>query len=205
MTFQSTEISISKLVAKETENPSGLSTSEFQALLGGGVLQELDAQIQIFKGEIQASNDMKARMREDISTLNSMIAIGNSNKGQNEIPITPSNGDTYVPEKGTYFTHTLANFEGLEQLAEDNGLIDEFRELSQADYDNADFYVDASFLGTLKETLENKIADLNSQSEMDMIKFQSLMDARKQTVMMLSNLMNGDHQTKMNILNNMKG
>ena len=65
-------------------------------------------------------------------------------------------------------------------------------------------FVSVEFLKTFSESLETRMTDLNSQSETDSIRFQALMDSRKQNLLMLSNMMNSDNQTKMAIINNMK-
>ncbi|MBF0104367.1 MAG: hypothetical protein HQM16_03460 [Deltaproteobacteria bacterium] len=67
------------------------------------------------------------------------------------------------------------------------------------------WFVPETLIQTIKDAVDTKLNDLNSTSELKMIRFQSLMDARKQSMMLLSNMMNADHQTKMAIIQNLKG
>ena len=61
------------------------------------------------------------------------------------------------------------------------------------------------FLQEIKDGFADKVDSLNQSSELKMIRFQALMDARKQAFMMLSNMVNNNHQTMQAIIQNLKG
>lgn len=67
------------------------------------------------------------------------------------------------------------------------------------------YVISKNDLENLRSKHENNLQNLNTTSELDMIRFQSLLDARKQMLMQLSNMISQDSQVKLEIIRNMKG
>lgn len=213
LSFESTKVNTAKiLVDKSSEIASSMSLGEFEALLGGGVLKELDSQISMHKSEIEASNVKKSALRDDITSINKLLAKETSSTVEfwtqqriNDGLEAPIHNETAIPlsKEEKLALNALAGRLGLsEELAlnygyDGNGKLQDGTKTNQR-------YITKDFLESMKESLENELTDLNSNTEMDSIKFQSLMDARKQSLLMLSNMISSDNQTKMSIINNMK-
>jgi len=182
-------------------NQTSLDANQgIQALLGGAVVQELDAQIDLFSADLMTVNTEKQLIRNDINSLSALssdkIRVEEDNvyvhEPQSEPPTYFEMGDEVVQLNGEEFI-------AVEDLAQSLGVNFTYGE------GNKKKIVGINMIATIQEALENKLKDLNSTSEMKMINFQSLMDARKQAMMMLSNMVNSDNQTKMSIIQNLKG
>lgn len=210
--FQSLTTNFQKIAnASAAAGSTSLSINEFQTMISGGVLQEIDAQIEMFKGEIEANNSQQKAIRDDISTINKYLARTIEHIDQDNNPDTANTEMVQLSRSERKALVDAAASLGFKSIKTKNGgERGDFFEMNKIITKNVKGgtigrdKVTVKFLESIKEALENKLSDLGSSSEMDTIKFQALMDARKQNIMMLSNLMNSDHQTKMSIMNNMK-
>lgn len=203
--FESQKITASKVLNGLTSSTSGMSLTQFQAMLSSSVLQELDAQIGMFKSEIEAAGEEKKALRKDITDINAKIAKAesctipaSSDKPEETSKFVYLNKDEY--ELLVSYSKDLNLKTNLEGAVKNSETIHKLKKLK----DKGDKYISADFFETFKETLENRLTDLNSQTETDGIHFQALMDSRKQNLLMLSNMLSSDHQIKMSIINNMK-
>lgn len=210
--FQSLTTNFQKIAnASAAAGSTSLSINEFQTMISGGVLQEIDAQIEMFKGEIEANNSQQKAIRDDISTINKYLARTIEHIDQDNNPDTADTEMIQLSRSERKALVDAAASLGFKSIkTKRGGERGDFFEMNKIITKNVKGgtigrdKVTVKFLESIKEALENKLSDLGSSSEMDTIKFQALMDARKQNIMMLSNLMNSDHQTKMSIMNNMK-
>lgn len=214
--FQSTNVNVNKIIANDTSSTSSLSLAQFQALIGGSVLHELDEQIGMYKSETDAKNDKKVALRQDITSINLLLgketseAVSFKNQSLNDAYTKKTSTERSPNHNETAIPLTTEQRDQLISVAKKLGLLSEFKKnygYSGNGYNaggNNQCYVTKNFLETVKENFDNELTDLNSQTETDSIKFQSLMDARKQNLLMLSNMINSDNQIKMSIINNMK-
>jgi len=163
------------------------STGDLQALLVGDVIANYDDQIKVFSDEIEATTAKKS----EITALKSQI---------NGVPTAGSGDNTKL---GAYHEYSPTHYKKLSALAATVGMAGTVTE--GTDSSHANYYVSDDVIADIQAALDNKLADLNSNSDIKMIGFQALMDARKQSLMMLSNMISSDNQTKMAILQNLKG
>lgn len=196
--INSAEVELNSLYSEGVGDASG----EYQAYLGGAVVQEYDTQIQSFTAELTAMNEEKAAVRADKIEITALAAEAQS--------ITDADGYKMLNPDGTYSNFVgeavvLSSAEASE-LAEEAASLGVTMDVSKLPTGSGtDVVVDKKFLDSMEQALDSKLTDLNSTSEMKSIQFQSLMDARKQAMMMLSNLISSDNQTKMAIIQNLKG
>lgn len=100
-----------------------------------------------------------------------------------------------------YVSMSYAEFEDLKAKCAEAGVdITQVEGIADATID----VFPVSVLETIEGQLEDKLEALNDVSELKMIGFQSVMDARKQALLMLSNMVSSNHQTMMDIIRNMK-
>ncbi len=162
------------------------------SIISGSMVQEFDQQIGIFNSELMGINAKKTDVRADKMSVVSILsgteteyaskdAQGNSVdiKGIQVNPSQLKELESMCIEYGLNLENTLNN---------NNGVIN----------------VPLSTVKALEEAVDGKLSDLNSTSELKLIHFQSLMDSRKQAMMMLSNMLNSDNSTKMSIVQNLK-
>lgn len=194
--FNTAAIELSYLENQGVGDASGL----LQAYMGGAMVQEYDAQIQMFTAELTAVNAEKSAVRADKlavtglqSNLKTFVASGEN------VAYFPD-GTVYEGEAAVLGSNEVAN---LREQAASLGV--SMNDPALLNGSNNTYAVDVKFLEDIEGALDNKLTDLNSISEMKSIQFQSLMDARKQSMIMLSNLINSDHETKMSIIQNLKG
>lgn len=187
---------------QDASNANGV----LQAHLGGAVVEEYDKQIQIFTADLVANNVEKSLIRNEKVELTEYMASSKDYSAKdayvmfsNGQAITESNGKVSYYE-GKANPISQMDLAKLNQMAKQYGY--EFTDLPK---NGNSYLLTEEKLIAFQDKLDAKLSDLNSISEMKMIKFQSLMDARKQAMMMLSNMISSDNQTKMSIIQNMKG
>lgn len=181
MTFVSTNYNADEVKLNYINQTSGDSVNGLEAMLGGAVVEELDAQINMFSADLIAINTEKQLVRSDLNTITAMKT-------------NPTDVDGVE-----VFILNDEDKSDLESLAESLGIDIEYTE-----DDSGNVGVSRAMLESVESALDNKLQDLNTSSEMKMISFQSLMDARKQAMMMLSNMISSDNQTKMAVIQNLK-
>lgn len=182
-----------------SDDASGSALAEVESSLGGAVVRELDEQIRMYSAGLAANNAQQQAVRADITRLNNVISgqtttisadIYKKSGSENDFL---SAGDYYV------FGKNSREFAFLQEMAGAAGVVLEYGSYK------GKVAVSREQINSLIEGLEGRLKDLNSVSEIKMINFQALMDARKQAMLMLSNMINADNQTKMAIIQNLKG
>jgi hypothetical protein len=162
------------------------ANSGLESLLIGDVVSNYDDQISAFNAEIQATTDEKNALTQTKSDLQNV----------------PSTGTGVNDTVGAYHQYTPEQYQNLLAIADTVGMRDTIT--NGTDSTHSDDFVSNDALDKVQSSIDDKISELNSTSELQMINFQSLMDARKQSLTMLSNMINSDNQTKMAILQNLK-
>jgi len=157
--------------------------------IGGTLVQEYDKLLNSYNQDLLDLNGSKTSLREDRDKLRQIL-----NQGQ-KILKTPEGGPE---EKGTNIYLTSSQKTELEKILKNYGY-------PMPRSENGLYFFSDKTLTDLQEKIDGQIQDLNSSSEIKMIHFQALMDARKQAMMMLSNLLNADKTTKESIIQNMRG
>lgn len=182
--FMTTQLKANQIGSINVNESNTTSNKTLEAILAGNVLGEYDAQIEDFSNKMNEVNSLKTSLRTDKNKLNSWIENLDSRSYNNQgMYLDP---DQYSEIK------TIAKTVDNDELAS-LGVNNSYNQ----------YYISKSQIENLVESIENKVQDLNSTSEIKMIQFQSLIDARKQTMMMLSNMINNDNQAKMSIIQNM--
>ncbi|MCP5463588.1 MAG: hypothetical protein H7A33_01025 [Deltaproteobacteria bacterium] len=167
-------------------------TDGMEQALAAGVVADYDSQIDIFTKEIESDTAQKAQISSTKSSVENTIA------GLDKV----AGGDSESGELDYYDASSLDS-DTLNALADQ---LDAVGMDGQAFLDSlADGKFKVSDIDALLDGLDNKLSALNSKSELKMIRFQALMDARKQALMQLSNMMQSQNQTNMSIIQNMKG
>lgn len=198
MEYQSVNFNAAAIELKAlAETPDG--SSVLQAQLGGAVVADYDAQIRSFTAELTAVNAEKSAIQADKVSLTSLMT------GLTDLP--EAKGYSYKDESGTTqkysgkaYVMNQGEFAKFETLARSVGV-----KTDAAPANGKSRAVPESLLQAVKDGLDSKLSGLNSTSELKLIHYQSLMDARKQSMMMLSNMIGSDNQTRMAVIQNMKG
>lgn len=195
---QSAEINTAQIVAAHSTQGNDDATRLFLSQIGGATVKEYDEEIQDHTIELQALNEQKQAVRTDKNQITVLLS---------QMDVVDGQGFTFTDDSGVSQSMTgnatiitSSDKTELETLAAALGI-----QLNIGFSSTSSSYaIDESSLKSLSDALDGKMSDLNSTSELKMIQFQSLMDARKQAMMILSNLLSADHQTKMAVIQNMK-
>jgi hypothetical protein len=198
MEYRSVNFNAAKIELKAlAETPDGASA--LQAQLGGAVVADYDAQIRSFTAELTVVNAEKNEIQADKVSLTSLMA------GLSDIP--EAKGYAYKDESGTTqkfsgkaYIMSEGDYAKFENLARSVGV-----KTDAVAVNGKSRAVPESLLQAVKDGLDSKLSGLNSASELKLIHYQSLMDARKQSMMLLSNMIGSDNQTRMAVIQNMKG
>lgn len=158
--------------------------------IGGTVVREYDKLLNSYNEELIGLNTAKTVLREDRDELQRIL-----NKGTKVLQKSDENS---LEERGTKITLNNSQKEKLKQIFHKYGYT--FPPAGSDGY----FFPDET-IEKFQEKIDGQIQDLNSTSEIKMINFQSLMDARKQAMLMLSNLLQADKTIKEAIIQNMRG
>ena len=193
-TSESLQVNTALIQASNTTQGTDDAAKIFQTQIGGAMVQEYDAEIQDYTNELQAINTQKEAVRTD--------------KNQTTVLLSQlTSADGYCDSANKAMTGSVAEITTdekteIQDLADSLGIT---LTIGSKTTDGTTTYgIAESSLKALGDALDSKLSDLNSTSELKMIQFQSLMDARKQSMMMLSNLLSSDNQTKMAVIQNMK-
>lgn len=187
------------------ESFDALSTGTFnshEAALCASVVEDYDVQIKEFTEKMMADMALKG----EVQSLG-----GTATELANRTTTTEPNTLGAVADGETeYVEVTGAELEEIRELAEAAGIsLDSLFDTITTEYAIKDIEGQYAFpkdiLTALADTCDKKVQDMNSNSELKMIQFQSLMDARKQALVQLSNMINSDNETLMEIIRNMKG
>lgn len=184
MSTYAVESSVTRTDGMFLEDTSPLtSVNSTKAIIAGDVVRSYDDQIGDYNQEIVALNTRKQSFREKKLYVQG-IKASEVRMDDNQTKGRIINSDQQAELKKIAFDAGV-NTDEL-YAAIDSGFISE---------ENLD---------TIMEGVDSQIKNLNSTSEIKMIYFQSVIDARKQAMMMLSNLMKSDSDTKAAIIQNMK-
>lgn len=198
----------------EVESFNPLSTGTFnshEAALAASVVEDYDVQIKEFTEKMAADQILKTEVRN----LGSDATSYASRTTTTEPDITVNSDmdvDYLVDGKTEYVAVTGAELDEIRAAAEKAGInLDDFFDSDLTVYsirsgaDQGKTAVPKALLTALADTCDKKVQEMNTNSELKMIQFQSLMDARKQALLQLSNMINSDKETLMEIIRNMKG
>jgi hypothetical protein len=194
MTLVNTDYAVNG--AQESQTTDAMT--ELEDVIVMGVISELDAQVQQYGNELQDSDSQKQDYRAKEHVVDSLLGAPDT---------VIKNGDDLESE-GKSLTVEQAEklVEILKSLGRDfeaTGIqiaIDQSKKSGEGGIS-----IETSFLQEIKDGFADKVDSLNQSSELKMIRFQALMDARKQAFMMLSNMVNNNHQTMQAIIQNLKG
>ena len=172
--IQSNAISQPLALTDETPSIEGLN----QVLLVNS-LSSIDAQIKDISAGIKGEMQQKDGLRAQLSILNELayqpkITLEDGTSG---IELTPAQAASVTTISG-------------------GNLIPKTENGSQ--------YITPEQLSGLKDSVSEKLQDLNSGWELRSIELQSLMDQRKNMITMVSNLMATNHETLSAIVRNLK-
>lgn len=174
------------------------AAGELEATIGGAVVAEYDEQIRMFTTELVNIDGEKKELRADKLALTSLGGMPSE--------ITEESGYSVINGEfsGDVFTGkaqimTTSEYNEFIKLAQEYGV-----EVTGVGSKGAKYAVPESVIETVKGEIDNRITDLNSMSEIKLINYQALMDGRKQSLMMLSNLISSDNQTRMAVIQNFK-
>lgn len=175
-----------KAIGQMQHSPNATSS-----LIAGSVVSELDAQIGIFNAELLAANVKKSEVRGHKVDVMAIAA-----RAEGEFSVDGS-GENDPKFKGVAVSESEKT--AIESLAQNYGV-----DLTVKVSSDGQTVISSAQLQSLEEAVEGKLADLNSTSELKLINFQSLMDSRKQAMMMLSNILSSNNNTMMSIIQNLK-
>lgn len=174
---------------------------EFMGTIAGVAVAEYDKLLGSYKQDLEGMNAKKSELREDRDKLQVLQYRGTTSsqplKDGQEPPAPAVDGKVFsasdfgkADKPGTPASYF--NKYGVGP--------DSYKTLS-----SGDVFVPDNVWESLKEKIDGKIQNVNSDSEIRMIYFQSLMDSRKQAMLMLSNMVSSENSTKMAIIQNLKG
>lgn len=165
----------------ETSLGGGVSETGLEQTVGVSLIADFNQQLADISANMQDQLAQKQEVRGEISVLqgiNAKTTINNeSTNGQDAVMITQVERDKLL------------------QLGVDKNSI-----ISSGGY----LYVTKEALTATVESRQEKLAGLNSNSELTMIQIQSLVDQRKNMLMLLSNMMASKNDTAMSIIRNLK-
>jgi len=163
------------------------ANNDLQMTIAATIVEDYDYQIQKFTADLTETNDLKSVVYEAQTLVDQLY----------DYDAVDTDGDGTVDSVSV----SQAELEDLTNMMTELGLSTaELPEASgQSSYD-----VSLKTLDSTQNKLDNKLDDLNSTSELKLIRFQSLLDARKQALLQLSNMINSSSQTAMAIIQNFK-
>lgn len=196
-----TQINPLQVEAQQLESGAQGGIHSIMTTLGGTMVEEYDHLLSSYNAEMVGINAAKSQARQD----------------RNNVAMAGGTGQAYtMPEADADNAGAAGirlNSDELEKLEEyaaayginisSIALNDPMYGLKSGDVNKN--FVSNETLDSIKGAIDGRIEDLNGTSELKMIRFQSLMDARKQSMMMLSNMVSSDNSTKQSIIQNMKG
>lgn len=193
------------------ESFDALSTGTFnshEAALAASVVEDYDAQIKEFTEEMEAEMIQKSQ----IQAVDSVVTTLASKTTTTDPAIGADSTAEYYADGTTEFVEVSAeDLADLIEQAQEAGI--DLPDFLTSDYslyavrgmEPTVYAIPKDVLEELSTTCENMVEDLNQNSELKMIQFQSLLDARKQALLQLSNMISSDNETLLEIIRNMKG
>ncbi len=167
--------------------------SAVTSTLYGEVVTELDQQIKDFNKELETTNAEKQELREtkySFNTTSDKITETVNDKSVACVDISPAD---YKVMCDIAIANGAQSSIPTSGIALEGGTVYRF---SKEVFDG--------FCTTVNDKMDGKLTDLNSMSELKMVKFQALMDSRKQAMAMLTNTMQSQSQMNQQIIGNMK-
>ena len=158
---------------------SGVSETELEQTVGVSLLADFNQQLTNISTNMKDQLAAKQELRGDLSYLQDL-------NGQTTVQ-TPSGEDAVAISEDEH--------EKLEQMGIDlNTIFD----------GNGGYYVTKNSLSGAIDTKQEELAGLNANSELVMLQIQSLVDQRKNAMMLLSNLMASRNESLTGIIRNLK-
>lgn len=178
---------------------SAAGTSSLEAQLGGAIVADYDSQIRSFTAELVTVNAEKTAVQGDKVALTKLLGGLTDLTEEKNYAYKDEDGITQK-FSGKAFIMDRKGYEKFAKLAEQVGV-----DVSLVAVNGKSHAVPENLIQAVKDGLDSRLSDLNSTSELKLIHYQSLMDARKQAMLMLSNLISADNQTRLSVIQNLKG
>ena len=160
----------------------GVSETDLEQTVGVSMLADFNQQLADISANMQDQLAQKQELRGELSVLqdiNGQTTVNNPSTGdQDAVEISTSERDKLI-ELGMSSSGFTATGQG-------------------------GYYVTKDNLSGAIETKQEKMAGLNANSELTMLQIQSLVDQRKNMLMLLSNMMASKNETASSIIRNMK-
>ena len=168
-----------------TTGVASVSESELDQVLGLSIVSDYDTQLAAIAQIMQQELQQKEEIRQEITALTSLYT---------QPETTEADGNVYVEltvDEATQLNLTTT----ASQVLDGSGNIIGYKMLK------TDF---KEVVDTAVENKQMELAQLNSNSEMTMIQVQSLVEQRKNAMMLLSNLIAARNSGMQAIIQNMK-
>lgn len=172
------------------------AAQDVAATLMGATVGTFDDQLEDMNDDLKKNNEDKQEVRTDQAEASSV-----ESNTQNCTANGVGSGGWQITAAQQAELNELSTKYGLGEFPAGVSSVDENGQ-TQVVYTKEAF---ETAMENLKDAMSGKIETLNSTSELKMIKFQGLMDARKQAIMMLTNMIQSQSQTNQGIIQNMKG
>ncbi|MBX7148181.1 hypothetical protein K1X76_03785 [bacterium] len=161
-----------------TSSTSLKSDHDLEVSVATGLIDDINTQLTQMSQDLQSSLEQKQALDEKTNYLGTISTH------------TPQTIDNVL-----YLTISAEEKEKLKEL----GLKEEnFKEV------DGQLYVTPESVNALSENFKTQKQNLNSMDELSMLKVQSLMDQRKNMMMLLSNMMASNNETLSAIVRNIK-
>lgn len=184
-----TEVNAMQIESKLLQNSESGGTQAVMATISGPMVEEYDKLLNSYNVELISINNEKSAVRHE----------------RDNFAITAGQGSQYTPGEGEEQEGVSGKLYSKEEYDELNAIADDYGvDLNETIIDG-EYFLSEQIIEDVKDKMDSKLQDLNSVSELKMIYFQSLMDSRKQAMLMLSNMISSDNSTKMAIIQNLKG
>lgn len=149
--------------------------------LGLSLIADYDQQLGNISNLLQSQLNQKQEIRSEMDQLNSFYL-------KDEIP-DPFSRKSVVVTTEERDALMAKGYKNLQFTIKDNGHT---------------YYLTKESLKTTLEAKQEEMAGINSNSEITMLQVQTLVDQRKNSMLLLTNLMASRNDTLMNIIRNMK-
>ncbi len=164
-----------------SDTPGGIKETDLEQTVGISLIADFNAQLSQLSSSMQEQLETKNSLRSDIGTLqaySSRTTVKNSN-GDDAVIVTASEKDALIN----------AGYTGLS-----------FEEKT----DGTGYALSKSSLTSCISIKQEELAGINSNSELSMLQIQSLVDQRKNALMLLSNLLASKNESLAGIIRNLK-
>lgn len=160
--------------------------SDLENTVAVAVVADLDQQLAAISNGMKRQLEDKQALRGELESIHQLRA---------EPPATTIDGETFVDLSAEQAVLLGATNLGI-PLETEGGEVTRYR-LSQDEFQVAS--------QNAVESREGRLGELNATGELTMIQIQSLVDQRKNALMLLSNLLAADHEISKTIIANIRG